>query len=194
MGDDAAKRAWERRRTAAKKHRANRIRLLLIADGPPADPESYFYFETATASDPLYDAVVEVFFEDAPRVPRVTYLKELKRRGVFVVELRPDAPLAPGEPLAPYAPWLPLAISPLAPEKIVIVGADVAKAAADTLEKEGLPLVDVVVPAPAAGDPAASRRELRRALVKAELETLIRPLPVPKKKKSADASVEAPEE
>lgn len=165
--------AWERRKLAARKHRPATIRLLLVSDAPPGDEDRYFYFEHEGAADPLFDAVAAVIFEERPDVDRGTLLKELKRRGVFVIELKPDAPRA-GEDLAPYADWLALTIDALAPERIVLVSSAVAKAAGTRLAAAGLPVDPDATPDPAE-DAVGFRRELRAALVRAGLERLIRP-------------------
>src|SRR5438552_1848892 len=98
-----ANEAWNRRREAARKYRPNRIRLLLVAESPPQAEDRYFYFEDVRAADHLFEAVCEVLFEDKPRGDKIPYLKELRRRGIFLVELKPDAPRH-GEKLAEYLP------------------------------------------------------------------------------------------
>jgi hypothetical protein len=170
--------AWNRRREAARKYRPNRIRLLVVAESPPAEPERYFYFEDADSHDELFDALCEVLFEAAPAGEKAPYLKELKRRGVYVTELKPDAP-RDGESLAPYIAPFALNLYDLAPERIVLVSADVY-AAYGPLKKDGHPVVDVRIPAPSAKDGVKFRQAFRQALVRAELEKLIRKPPAPK--------------
>src|SRR5436189_5868257 len=98
--------AWARRRVAERKYKPNRIRLLLVAESPPADEGRYFYFEDAPALDELFEEVCGVLFEEKPGPDQATALKELRRRGVFVVDLKPDAPRR-SEKLEPYvAPLL----------------------------------------------------------------------------------------
>ena len=167
--------AWNRRRTAAKKYQPKRVRLLIVAESPPADEELYFYFEGAE-HDPLFEEVAAVLFEVLPH-DKVAALKELRRRGVFVVELKPDGPRA-GEPMAQYVTPFLLNVDTYAPEKIVLLG-DAYAALHQPMTRSELPVVDVNVPAPDAG--VEFRQKLRQALVRAELEKLIRPL-----KKSGD--------
>jgi hypothetical protein len=164
---------WTRRRMAAQKYRPNRIRVLLIAESPPEDLSRYFYFEDAGSTDPLFDAVCEVLFE-GERADKLTGLKELKRRGVYVVELKPDSPRGESK-LAPYVPPFLINLETLAPETIVTIG-DAYDAAFRAIEKAKLPVVDVKVPDPAAGDLASFRNKLRQALVRGGLEKLIKPL------------------
>ena len=160
---------------AAQRYRPNRIRLLLVAESPPEDPARYFYSEDARSTDPLFDAVCEVLFE-GERADKTTALKELKRRGVFVVELKPDSPRGESKLAAYVAPFL-INLETLGPEQIVLVGDDVHAAAYRAIDKAGLPAVDVKVPDPAAGDQASFRNKLRQALVRGGLEKLIKPLP-----------------
>lgn len=167
--------AWTRRTIAAQKYRPNRIRLLLVAESPPADEGRYFYFEDVTTADSLFEEVCGVLFEEQPGPDKATALKELRRRGVFLVDLKPDAPRQ-SEKLEPYVAPLLLNLGTLAPEKIVLVGGEVHAAAYAAMEKAGLPVVDVRIPSPASGHEVEFRQALRTALVRAELEKLIRPL------------------
>jgi hypothetical protein len=82
--------------------------LLLIAEGPPENLSRYFYFEDDASDDPLLREVCEVLFEGAPPADKKARLKELKRRGVFLIELRPDAPLGDAKPSTTRTGWLRL--------------------------------------------------------------------------------------
>jgi len=176
---DAAE-AFRRRRAAAHKYRPTRVRLLLVAAAPPDDPACYFYFESADSHDPLFDQIGYVLFEEEPAGPKEPYLKVLRRRGVFVIELDPGAPVGEGTRADPEK-WLAMRIDPLQPEHIVAIGREVHAAAAPELERAGLPLVPEIVPFSPRTDRAEFAREFRHALVKAGLEKLIRPLaPAPK--------------
>ena len=171
---------WNRRRQAAAKYRPNRVRLLVIVGSPPADTARYFYFEDDTHSDDLFAGVAEVLFEEPPAPRKEPFLRELRRRGVFVIDLKPDAPRS-SEPLAPYVAPLLLNIGPLAPEAIVLVEGEVYDAAYRELKKAGLPVVDVRVPFPSNGNEVEFRRQFRVALIRGGLEKLIRPLPAGKR-------------
>lgn len=168
--------AWLRRQAAARIHQPKKIRLLILGESPPGD-ERWFYFTGAEAMDPLFEEVCAVLLEEKPAGEKEPYLKELKRRGVFYAELKPDAPRA-DEKLAGYVPPLLINLGILSPEHIVLVGSDVYEAAYRSLAKAGLPVVDVRVPAPSHA--VEFRQNLRQALVRADLEKLIRPRPAPK--------------
>lgn len=170
--------AWTRRRTAARKYQPNRVRLLLVAESPPGDESLYFYFEDPHSGDPLFREVCEVLLEQAPP-DKATALKELRRRGVFATELKPDGPRAK-ESLAAYVMPFLLNLGPLAPERIILIGGDVYDVLHPALTKAKLPVVDLRVPSPTTRDPVEFRQTLRQALVRADLEKLIRPLPKPK--------------
>jgi hypothetical protein len=170
--------AWTRRRTAARTYQPKRVRLLLVVESPPADENRYFYFEGAAAGDDLFNEFCSVLFEEEPQQhDRVRFLKELRRRGVFLADLKPDAPRA-GEALGPYVAPLLLNIDTLGPDKIILIGADAYDASYAAMKKAALPVVDVRVPFPIAGQEVSFRQKLRQALV-AGLEKLIRPLPPP---------------
>lgn len=164
---------WERRKAAATKYRPKTIRLLVVSEAPPR--EGYFYFETGGPADPLFELLAEVIFEQPPGAgDRALLLKELRRRGVFVIELKPDAPREAGDSLAPYADWLPTRVETLAPAQVMLMGSAVHDAAYQKLKKAGLAVASARIESLAPGDSKEARGELRRALVRAGLEKLIR--------------------
>jgi hypothetical protein len=167
--------AWTRRKVAARPYQPKRIRLLLVAESPPAALDPYFYFEEA-GPEALFEGVCEVLFETAPSDDRVPFLDELRRRGVFTIELKPHAPRSK-EPLARYVPPLLLNIDTLSPEKIILISSEVYAATYAVMNRTGFPVVDVKVPFPAAGHELEFRQKFRQALVRGGLEKLIRPLP-----------------
>jgi hypothetical protein len=171
-----SKEAWARRKTAARKYQPNRVRLLLVAESPPDDEDRYFYLEDVETADCLFEEVCGVLFEEKPQHNKVPYLKELRRRGVFLVDLKPDAPRN-GEKLEPYVAPLLLNIDTLAPEHIILITADVYASAYPAMSKAGLPVVDVRIPFPSTGQQVNFRQSFRQAIVRAGLEKLIRPLP-----------------
>lgn len=175
---------WERRKVTAAKYRPKTVKLLLVTSAPPAEGD--FYDEDA-AFDPLFEDLAQVLFEEPP-VPgvRAPYLEELKRRGVFLVELKPDAPREPGESLAAYADWLPTRLDVLEPAHILLVDAATHDAALEKLEKAGLP-VETTRIGFGSGDRKDARGRLRTALVRAGLEKMIRELP-PKARERVEAS------
>jgi hypothetical protein len=65
-----------------------------------------------------------VLFEEEPSGPKEPYLKLLRRRGVFVIELDPRAPVGEGTQSDPEQ-WLAMRIDPLQPEHIVTIGREV---------------------------------------------------------------------
>lgn len=168
--------AWLRRKDSARKYQPKRIRLLLVAESPPADETRYFYFEDVETADDLFEEVCGVLFEEKPQRDKVPYLKALRRRGVFLVDLKPDAPRR-GEKLGPYvAPFL-LNLDMLAPERIILIEADVYDAVYSAMKEAELPVVDVRIPFPSTGQQVDFRQKFRQALVRGGLEKLIQPLP-----------------
>ena len=170
---------WLRRQAAARAHQPKKIKLLILGESPPAGG-SWFYLPGEM--DPVFVQVCTVLFEAEPAGEKEPYLKELKRRGVFYAELKPDAPRQ-NEKLANYVAPLTINLGILAPEHLVLVSAEVYQAAFRPLEKAGLPVVDVRVPEPE--HEAEFRQKFRQALVRAELEKLIRPRPKPRPPKTA---------
>jgi hypothetical protein len=164
-----------RRQEAARTYRPKTIRLLLVAESPPDDESRYFYFEGGETTDELFEQIAAVLFEGPPDGDKTPRLKELRRRGVFVVELKPDATAGGGALSTCVGPFL-LNLETLAPAHIVLIGSDVHGALHTAIAKAGLPLVDVRVPSASSEHEAEFRRTLRQALVRAGLENLIRPL------------------
>jgi hypothetical protein len=179
LPDPRHRQAWARRKAAASVYQPKRVRLLLVAESPPADDRAYFYFADESASDPLFEEVCGVLFEAKPAGNTTACLKELRRRGIFVVELKPDAPRA-DEALSGYVGPLLLNLDALSPEKIVLISADVYAAAFREMASAGLPVVDMKIPFPSAGHEVEFRQAFRQALVRAGLEKMIRPLPAAK--------------
>ena len=183
--------ARRRRQGAARKYQPKTIRLLLLDGSPSEDLTQYFYFEDPNGKDALFENVCIVLFEQKPGDEKVPYLKEMRRRGIFLMELKPDDPIGNAS-LNEAARWLPLRVEPLQPQCIVAIGPKVYEAARAELKKADLPLFEHKVPEPR-GNSQVFVSELRAAIVKAGLEKLIRPLPSPRKSGKAAAASE-PEE
>ena len=173
--------AWLRRQAAARIHQPKKIRLLILGESPPGD-DRWFYFTGADSMDPMFEELCTVLLEEKPAGEKEPYLKELKRRGVFYAELKPDAPRT-DERLAGYVPPLLINLGILSPEHVVLVTPAVYEAAYGPLAKAGLRVVDVRVPEPSHA--VEFRQKLRQALVRADLEKLMRPRPTPKAPKQA---------
>jgi len=171
--------AWLRRDQAADKFRPKRIHLLLVGNAP-AEEERWFYSTSPEALDPRFAQVCEVIFENAPDGTPEVLLKELRRRGVFYVDLKPDGPRS-GESLAPYVGPFLINLGTLGPEKIIILEPEAYDAAFSRMSEAGLPVVDVRVPNLDPESPESFRQKLRQAIVRADLEKLIRPRPTPKR-------------
>ena len=116
LPDPRHMRAWARRKAAARAYQPKRVRLLIVDESPPSEDAAYFYFEEGDAADVVFREVCTVLFESAPGASKTPYLKELRRRGVFVVELKPDAPRG-DETLGPYVAPLLLNLDALAPRR-----------------------------------------------------------------------------
>jgi len=184
---DSRAEARRRRQAAARKYQPKTVKLLLLDAAPSEDLKRYFYFEDPESSDALFENVCVVLFEQKPADEKVPYLKEMRRRGIFLVELKPDDPVG-NAGLQEAARWLPLRVEPLQPQCIIAIGPKVYEAARAELKKADLPLFEHKLPEPR-GKSQVFVSELRAAIVKAGLEKLIRPLPAPRKsRKDAEAA------
>lgn len=150
-GTAAAAEVRRRRAAAAEQYRPGKVRLLLVAQAPPSDDDRYFYFPDVTQHDWLFRAVVRGILPDAEltRANKASLLAQLRDRGVFLIDLKPDP--VDGSPLSPYVPALLDRIVELEPERIILIKADVYDAAYPALAAAGLPVSKVRVPFPSSG-------------------------------------------
>src|SRR5205823_25887 len=113
------------------------------------------------APGPVLQMLAEVLFEAVPDdAAREPLLKELRRRGVFVVPLRGDES-GRARPIADHLTALVLRARDLEPEHIVLLSERTHSAALAALRRAGLPVVEARVPAPGEAPAAAVRRALR---------------------------------
>jgi hypothetical protein len=116
--------AASRRKDAAARYRPDRIRLLIIAQMPPDDLDRYFYFESVPTTDYLFQAVIpHLLGEEPQRLDKRAQLTALRKRGVFVIDLKSD-PCDP-TPLDSYVDDLAHRATDLRPKRAILVKVDV---------------------------------------------------------------------
>lgn len=149
--ETAAVEVRRRRAAAAELYRPEKVRLLLVAQAPPVADDRYFYFPDVSTQDSLFRSVARAILpHTAPtRDNKASLLAELRDRGVFLIDLKPDP--VDGSPLSPYVPGLLARIAELAPERIVLIKADVYDTAYPALAAAGLPVSRVRIPFPSSG-------------------------------------------
>ncbi|WP_234787337.1 hypothetical protein [Mycolicibacter sinensis] len=160
----AAAEVRQRRAAAAERYRPETVRLLLVAQAPPAADDRYFYFPDVATQDTLFRSVARIILpHTAPtRSNKASLLEQLRDRGVFLIDLKPDP--VDGTVLSPYVPELLARIAELAPERIILIKADVYDEAYPALARAGLPVSSVRVPFPAFGQQSAFKAAFSRAL------------------------------
>jgi hypothetical protein len=159
--------ARQRRRTAARRYRPATIELLLVAEAPPPALDRYFYFPEVISHDSLFRNVASTIFgADPTREGKAELLAQLKARGVFLVDLKED-PVDGAEDLSPYVPNLIERIRALAPEKIILIKANVYDTAYPALAEAGLPVVAVRIPFPGHGRQGQFKAAFAQALEQA---------------------------
>ncbi|MCW2527155.1 MAG: hypothetical protein JWM76_2015, partial [Pseudonocardiales bacterium] len=172
--DSAAQRS--RRGQAAERYRPDRIRLLLIAEAPPADPNRYFYFPEVNAHDSLFRHVIRSLLGVEPtRVNKAELLAQLQQQGTFLIDLKPDP--VDSTSLNSYVPELVHRVQGLSPERIVLIKATVYDAAYAALAAAGLPVSSVRVPFPASGQQTNFSRAFANAVRESEADTVATPEP-----------------
>jgi hypothetical protein len=138
------------------------VRLLLVAEAPPASVDRYFYFTDVRAHDSLFRHVAgEILRREPSRENKAELLAMLRDAGVFLIDLKLDP--ADGSQLAGHVPSLLRRVRRLQPEKVILIKATVYDAAFAPLRDAGLPVVDVRVPFPGSGQQARFREAFRRA-------------------------------
>jgi hypothetical protein len=104
------------------------VRLLLVAEAPPASLDRYFYFTDVRAHDSLFRHIAsEILRQEPSRENKAELLRLLRDAGVFLIDLRLDP--TDGSALAGHVPSLIRRVRRLQPHKIVLIKATVYDAA-----------------------------------------------------------------
>jgi len=158
--DDGARR---RRARAARKYKPTRVKLLLVAEAPPAALDRYFYFEKVPRQDSLFRYVVRsILGVESTRENKPQLLARLRNEGVFLIDLKTDP--IDRAPLSDCVPDLQRRAQRLKPDKIVLIKATVYDAAFTALRKAHLPVIDERVPFPGSGQQRRFQIAFTRAL------------------------------
>jgi hypothetical protein len=151
------------RQKAAEKYRPDDVRVLLVAEAPPANDERYFYFEDVASNDWLFLGVAEVVFGHKPgRVDKAASLARLQGMGFFLIDLKLDP--ADDAPLQSFVPGLLARCRALAPERIILIKATVFDVAFQPLRSAGHPVVNQRVYFPSTGRQPEFREQFAAAL------------------------------
>lgn len=156
--------ARHRRRHAAEKYQPHDVRVLLVAEAPPAKLERYFYFEAVREHDSLLRHVVQTMLSEAPsRTDKAAQLGRLRDRGIFLIDLKPD-PKGGDDDLAAYVPDLVSRAVALNPEHVITIKANVCDLCQEPLRTAGLAVVAERVPFPGSGQQGRVVDAMSRAL------------------------------
>lgn len=156
-------RARQRRRRAAQRFRPDKVKLLLVAEAPPAALDRYFYFTDVREQDSLFRYVARAILKKEPtRENKPQLLAELRDRGVFLIDLSLDPRDASA--LAGHVPGLLRRARQLNPAKIVLIKTTVYDAAYGSLRDAGLPVSAERVPFPGSGQQRRFEEAFARAL------------------------------
>lgn len=155
-------RARRRRYRAARRFKPERVKLLLVAETPPASPDRYFYFTDVREHDSLFRNVArELLRKEPTREKKAELLGLLQEKGVYLVDLKLDP--TDGAPLATHVPSLLRRVRRLDPDKIILIKTSVYDDVFSRLRDAGFPVVDERVPFPGTGQQARFREAFRRA-------------------------------
>lgn len=155
-----------RRREAAARYRPKVIRLLLVAEAPPCDPDRYFYFQEVDRHDWLFRYVYEGLTGTKPdRADKAIHLAQLRDAGIFLIDLHEDHASQPtASQLEPCIPGLIERCRACRPRHIALIKSIVHDVALVPLRDAGFPVIDVRMPFPASGQQRKFLDGFRRAL------------------------------
>jgi hypothetical protein len=103
---------------------ASHVKLLLIAEAPPAALDRYFYFEDVPNQDSVFRYVARSILDVEPtRQNKPALLAGMRETGVFLIDVQ-TAPLD-GTPLTASVPGLVKRALALAPTKVILIKATV---------------------------------------------------------------------
>lgn len=159
----------QRRAAAARRYQPEKVRLLLVAQAPLDADDRYFYFPDVPTQDSLFRSVARAILPDTEptRENKTFLLEQLRDRGVFLIDLKPDPIVnsrASVSELRPYVPTLLERTAALAPERIILIKTDVYDTSYPALAAAGLPVSAVRIPFPSSGQQGNFRVAFGRAL------------------------------
>ena len=137
---------------------------------PPDELDRYFYFPTVAKADYLFWAVVpHLLGEEPTRLDKRAQLAALQKKGVFVIDLKPD-PCDPA-PLDSFVDDLVDRVLKLEPARAILVKVDVYDAAFEKLRDAGVHVVDARLPFPSTGRQPEFATGFRTALAAAGIRS-----------------------
>ena len=152
-----------RRRAAAAIYKPSHVKLLLVAEAPPAVLDRYFYFDDVREQDALFRYVVRgVLGAEPTRSNKPALLARLRDAGVFLIDLLED-PQADAS-VEEAALRLVGRVQALEPENVILIKVNVFDAAHGVLVKAGVPVVSERIPFPGSGQQRRFEAAFRRAL------------------------------
>jgi hypothetical protein len=154
----------ELREKAAALYKPERVKLLLIAEAPPAAVDRYFYFPEVTSQDSLFRYVASSVLGAVPtRANKAELLGKLRDAGVFLIDVCLN-PIFDKSDLGACIPDLVERAMALSPQHIILIKATVYDVAFGPLSDAGLPVVDERIPFPGSGQQLRFRQLFGSAL------------------------------
>ena len=116
-----------------------------------------------TSRDWLFKAVVKALFGESPaQGDKLYWLQELKRSGVYLIDASEDP--VESSNISGKVPELVRRVRRLKPRCVMLIKATVHDQAFAALRDGGLPVVDVRIPFPSAGQQLRFQRSFRKGL------------------------------
>lgn len=136
------------RATATQKYRPAKVRILFLAESPPAAPDRHFYFEDVTRADTLWVQLMRALYPQEfgetaqERKRKGVWLHRFQREGYWLLEAVPH-PIAKQKKevqIRDNTERVRAVIQAAAPEHVVLIAAPVYKALRQPLAAAGISL------------------------------------------------------
>lgn len=178
--DTGAKTNVSEMEAARERYRPDRVRLLLIAEAPPADLKRFFYFANVRSRDALFLETMRALYADAERAPAPTLrahkellLRRFQRDGLFLLDAYPEpmpikvTPAGKQHLIGKALPQLCARVSEICclRQPVILIAHSVYRAAAETIQSAGINVVNTEpICFPSSGHALEFRQQFERAL------------------------------
>ena len=170
---------------ARERFRPTQVRLLFLAEAPPADPRRFFYYERVTTGDALFLELMRQLYREAHDLPtpvlrerKFVYLERFRAYGHFLADARPD-PMPPkaspahkmrllGESLPNLVSRLQASVLPAT--RLILISSTVFAVCYHPLRQAGFNVLNTgMIDFPESGRQAHFRRKLGDLLLRHKL-------------------------
>ncbi len=172
------------RATATQKYRPAQVRILFLAESPPAAPDRHFYFEDVTRADTLWVQLMRALYPQEfgetaqERKRKAVWLRRFQREGYWLLDAVPY-PIAKQKKeiqIRDNTERVRAVIQAAAPEHVVLIAAPVYKVLRQPLAAAGISLPQPqAVPFPGRGQQGRFQIAMQATLAAIDESSRVRP-------------------